>query len=389
VIHRDLTPQNIMQDGSGRIVVMDFGLARTLQGNGMTQTGALVGTIEYMSPEQALGKQLDQRSDIFALGLIFYELLTGNKPFAAESDIASLVKRTQERATPVSDVDRQIPGALSGIVSKCLEQDPAARFASIQELVEAIGVWQGRRTPSGRSVVAPQRETETAASGAEKRLPSKWLGAGIVALALAAGTYFAVRHRIEFLNGESQGTPRSVTSLAVIPFHNDSGDPSLDWLSSSLSENLSTDIGQSEHLHLVSPGRLQQVLHDLHISPQSQLDLSELKRIAEFTNADTVVYGHYSKFADRIRVNSTVSDLKNDHQYRIATEVDSEKDLLTGLNKLADELRQKLASSPEILRELRSQTPFVMTHSVPALRAYNEGLQLSLLTSSRIKSERN
>ena len=375
VIHRDLKPQNIMQDGSGRVVVMDFGLARTLQGDGMTQTGALVGTMEYMSPEQALGKVLDQRSDIFALGLIFYELLTSNKPFVAESDIASLVKRTQERAIPVSDVDGQIPGALSGIVSKCLEQDPDARFASIQELLEEIEVWQGKRTPSGRSIVAPQKATQTDEFLAEKHW--KWLGAGIVALALAVGTYFAVRHRTQLFNGESQGKPGSVTSLAVIPFHNDSGDPSLDWLSSSLSENLSTDIGQSAHLHLVSSGRLHQVLHDLQISPQSQLDLSELKRIAEFTNADTVVYGQYAKFADRIRVNSTVSDLKNYRQYHIATEVDSEKDLLTGLDKLADELRHKLASSPEILKELQSQTPFVMTKSVPALRAYNEGLQLS------------
>src|SRR5580700_6952440 len=81
VIHRDLKPQNIMRDGSGRILVMDFGLARTLEGDGMTQTGAIVGTMEYMSPEQALAKDLDQRSDLFALGLIFYELLTGEAPF--------------------------------------------------------------------------------------------------------------------------------------------------------------------------------------------------------------------------------------------------------------------------------------------------------------------
>ncbi len=377
VIHRDLKPQNIMRDCSGRILVMDFGLARTLQGDGMTQTGALVGTMEYMSPEQALGVELDQRSDIFALGLIFYEMLTGKMPFAAESALASLVKRTQERAIPVSNIDAHIPEALSGIVSKCLERDPAARFASIQELAEEIEVWQGKRTPSGRSIVAPQRGTETVAFHAEKRFPWKWLGTGIVALVLTVGTYFGVRHRIQRFNGESQGKPGSVTSLAVVPFHNDSGDPSLDWLSSSLSENLSTDIGQSEHLHLVSPGRLQEVLHDLQISPQSHLDLSELKRIAEFTSADTVLYGQYAKFGDRIRVNSTVSDLKNDRQYHIATEVDSEKDMLTGLSKLADELRQKLASSPEILKELQSQTPFVMTKSVPALRVYNEALQLS------------
>jgi eukaryotic-like serine/threonine-protein kinase len=117
VIHRDLKPQNIMQDGTGRILVMDFGLARTLEGDGMTQTGAIVGTMEYMSPEQALGKNLDQRSDIFAVGLILFELLTGKTPFHAESALASLIKRTQERAVSVSDIVAQIPGALRSSAS--------------------------------------------------------------------------------------------------------------------------------------------------------------------------------------------------------------------------------------------------------------------------------
>src|SRR5262249_39733616 len=80
VIHRDLKPQNIMRDKNGRIVVMDFGLARSLETAGLTQSGALVGTLEYMSPEQALGQQIDHRSDIFAMGIIFYELLTGEAP---------------------------------------------------------------------------------------------------------------------------------------------------------------------------------------------------------------------------------------------------------------------------------------------------------------------
>src|SRR5438309_6914085 len=92
IIHRDLKPQNVMRDKSGRILVMDFGLARTLEGDGMTRTGALVGTMDYMSPEQALGRELDQRSDLFALGLIFYELLTGKMPYKAESVVASLLK---------------------------------------------------------------------------------------------------------------------------------------------------------------------------------------------------------------------------------------------------------------------------------------------------------
>src|ERR1700726_476486 len=144
VIHRDLKPQNIMRDKSGRILLMDFGLARTVEGEGMTQTGALVGTMEYMSPEQALGKNLDERSDLFTLGLIFYELLTGKMPFAAGSALASLIKRTQERAAPVSDLDRSIPGALSAIVSKCLERDPALRYQSIKDVSNDLEGWRGK-----------------------------------------------------------------------------------------------------------------------------------------------------------------------------------------------------------------------------------------------------
>ena len=132
IIHRDLKPQNIMRDKAGRILVMDFGLARTLEGDGMTQTGALIGTMDYMSPEQALGKDLDQRSDLFTLGLIFYELLTGKMPYKADSAVASLLKRTQERAAPVSSHDGTIPrrSATSSVsawipTSSCATRIPA------------------------------------------------------------------------------------------------------------------------------------------------------------------------------------------------------------------------------------------------------------------------
>ena len=128
VIHRDLKPQNIMRDKTGRVLVMDFGLARTLEGDGMTQTGALVGTMEYMSPEQALAKELDQRSDIFSAGLIFYELLTGQMPYKADSALASLIRRTQERAARFPSTTTRSRKPLSNIVSKCLEREPATRY---------------------------------------------------------------------------------------------------------------------------------------------------------------------------------------------------------------------------------------------------------------------
>src|SRR5258705_12176707 len=144
IIHRDLKPQNIMCDKTGRVLVMDFGLARTLEGDGMTQTGALVGTMDYMSPEQALGKDLDQRSDIFALGLIFYELLTGKMPYKADSVVASLLKRTQERAAPVSDHNAAIPRSLSSIVAKCLEPDPKLRYQNTADVVVDLENWEGK-----------------------------------------------------------------------------------------------------------------------------------------------------------------------------------------------------------------------------------------------------
>lgn len=144
VIHRDLKPGNIMRDADGRVVIMDFGLARSLEGDGMTKTGAMLGTMEYMSPEQALGMELDARSDLFTVGLICYELLTGRMPFHADSAVASLLRRTKERAVPMTEHDRDIPGVLSNIISKCLERDPALRYQSAQAVLDDLHAWQGK-----------------------------------------------------------------------------------------------------------------------------------------------------------------------------------------------------------------------------------------------------
>ncbi len=178
IIHRDLKPQNIMRDKSGRILVMDFGLARTLEGGGMTQTGALVGTMDYMSPEQALGKDLDQRSDLFTLGLIFYELLTGKMPYKADSVVASLLKRTQERAAPVSSHDASIPRPLSDIVSKCMDPDVKLRYESSSQIMADLEAWQG-----GRAAATLNFPSSSKPWG--QTIPWHWIGGVAAVLALA------------------------------------------------------------------------------------------------------------------------------------------------------------------------------------------------------------
>jgi eukaryotic-like serine/threonine-protein kinase len=376
VIHRDLKPSNIMRDNVGRVVIMDFGLARTVQGDGMTQTGMMIGTMEYMSPEQAMGKDLDARSDQFAIGLIFYELLSGFIPFHAESAIASLVKRTQERAVPLVEVDAAIPPELSNIVAKCLERDPQERFASVQELIDELEIWQGKKPRSGESALSRSAVSRvTAAAAPSKRLPVKWIAIGVAAVLLAVGAFVAVRSRTQ-AGPETAAVQGPITSLAILPFYNASGDSSLNWMGSSIAESLNSDIGQSQHLRTVPPDRLQQVLGDLRVSPQSQIDLQTVKRIADFTHADTVVFGQYEKTGDQIRITATLADLANDRNLPINIDVPNEKQLLASLDKMADDIRDKVATTPEIQKELQAHSQHVTTKSVPALRAYDEGLQL-------------
>ena len=203
VIHRDLKPSNIMRDNAGRVVIMDFGLARTVQGDGMTQTGMMIGTMEYMSPEQAMGKDLDARSDQFAIGLIFYELLSGFIPFHAESAIASLVKRTQERAVPLVEVDAAIPPALSKIVSKCLERDPDARFASVQELIDELE--NLARQEAAHEPIAYRPAGCSPRRLQCKRFPWKWIAIGVAAVVLAVGAIVGIRSRTHTGSGPAGG----------------------------------------------------------------------------------------------------------------------------------------------------------------------------------------
>ncbi len=368
VIHRDLKPQNVIRDHNGRILVMDFGLARTVGSDGMTQTGALVGTMEYMSPEQALGKELDQRSDIFALGLIFYELLSGKMPFQADSGIASLLKRTQERAVPVSEHDAEIPAALSAIVSKCLERDLNLRYKNVSEVLADLEVWQGKRA-------ATSLKFEPSEKPWGQDVPWPRIGAAAFAVVLIVAG-FLLRHKL-FGPGPEPVASGPAISLAIMPFHNASGDPSLDWLGSSLSDMLSTDVGQTAQVRMVSADRLHQVLHDLQISSQSQVDVATLRRLADFTNADTLVYGQYVKAGEQIRIDTTVLDLRHDSSSTLKTDVASEKELIPGVDALAQEVRQKLAATPQILKDLEAHALRPSTSSVQALREYDDGLQLA------------
>lgn len=170
VVHRDLKPENVMIDAAGNVKVMDFGIAHAPIGAGLTQTNAVVGTPTYMAPEQAEGKKIDHRVDIYALGLILYEIFTGSPTFTAETPFAVAIKHMTERPLPPRELDASIPEEVNFAILKCLEKDPAARFQSVDELATALtgqsitlGL-EGMAPMAGRTgevapVVAPSQPT--------------------------------------------------------------------------------------------------------------------------------------------------------------------------------------------------------------------------------------
>ena len=362
IIHRDLKPQNIMRDKTGRILVMDFGLARTVDGDGMTQTGMLVGTMDYMSPEQALGQNLDQRSDIYTLGLIFYELLMGKRPFAGDTAIASLIRRTQERVAPIAD--KTIPSSVTAIISKCLDKNVAQRYQSASEVLYDLDNWQGNAAASLRVSRAVGSWVRTV----------RWPLVTVIAIVLGLAIAGYVFRRPLFSHSPKSSAGPAV-SLAILPFRNASGDPSFDWLGPSLAEMLSTDVGQSTHLRTVPADRVQQVYTDLRIAANAVLDPSMLGSIAQFTNADRMVSGRYARFGSRIRIDATLQDLKRDRSVAIQIEAADEKDIAGAVDRLAASIRNNLALSSDVINELQANSFEPTSHSPAALRDYSQGMQ--------------
>jgi eukaryotic-like serine/threonine-protein kinase len=371
VIHRDLKPQNIMVEQQGRVSVMDFGIARSMEevGGGMTQTGALMGTIEYMSPEQAKGEKLDARTDLFSLGIIFYETLTGNSPYKADTAMASLYKRLKEVPKPPSELVPGTPAVVNNIVMRCLEIEKEKRYSSAAEIIQDLEVWQGARAGTVIAQAPPLISLQ------QLTLYWKWLATALAVLFLGLGV-FIFRGKLGIGSPTAQGPVAPQASLAILPFRNGSGDPALDWLGPSLADMLSTDVGQSQYMRTISADRLHQVLGDLRVEPNTSIDPTMVTRIADFSSADTVVWGEYAKFGDQIRIDATLQDLKHNRSTPLKIEAASEKDIPGSVDQLADLIRKNLSVSSDVLKEMKASSFQPTSTSVPALKDYNNGLQL-------------
>jgi serine/threonine protein kinase len=209
VVHRDLKPQNVMIDRDGNARIMDFGIARSLSGKGITGAGTFIGTPEYMSPEQVEGKDIDQRSDIYSLGIVLYEMLTGRRPFEGDTALDVAVKQKSETPPDPRLLNPQISDELDRVILKCLEKRKESRYQSAMEILSDL-----------EAVKKSLTRTEKAPAIKPKPMPDdqkKWRG-----------------------------------SVAVLPFANMSADPEQDYFCDGMAEEIINALTQVEGLRVVA-----------------------------------------------------------------------------------------------------------------------------------------
>ncbi len=357
---------------------MDFGIARSTSGGtaaGMTASGVIVGTVEYMAPEQAKGERVDARADIYSFGLILNDILLGRRQ-STSTGVAELMARMQAPLASLRSIDATIPEWLDAVVNKCIQPDPANRYQNMSEVLADLEAKSG-------SPVTVSTRTATTPAGSRSALLMGGIAALVVFGLLAGGWFLRARLTLaQRAQPQTQAQTRAIAApsvtLAILPFRNASGDAALDSLGSSVSDVLRTELGQSSHVMTVPSNRVLQVLQDLRIQPNTTPAPTELARVADFTNARSVLWGQLTRFGEAIRIDATLQDLDKGETTPLNAMAPNARDLLASIGTLADAVRENLAhGSTDILKELKSTSWKPSTSSFEALRLYNEGQQLT------------
>jgi tetratricopeptide (TPR) repeat protein/TolB-like protein/predicted Ser/Thr protein kinase len=356
VVHRDLKPQNIMVSEAGVPYVMDFGIAWSSEASQLTATGAVVGTPDYMSPEQVQGSSVGPQADLYSFGIILYEMLTGDLPYKGDSTASKLVARLTERAPSPRTLNAEIPGYLEHVVLKCLERSPQLRYASAAEIVNDLD-----RTAVDRSVTLHVLDQARQHRGA-------LIGSAIAVLAVV-GTYLSTRDR-----PPPEEEAVAVRTLAVLPLTNATGADRLEWVRNGVPDMLFTDIAQSRFVRPLPPERVASVLRQLGVADQTRLDESTLQEIATRAGADSVLYGMFLESGDRLRFDLVLRE----SGVGVGTPIKAEAavaDVVSLVDDITERVKEQLVGADRLRGDEDRPVAQISTASLDARRAFQAGTE--------------
>jgi eukaryotic-like serine/threonine-protein kinase len=337
VIHRDLKPQNIMLDAHDRVVVMDFGIARSVEMGSMTRTGVVLGTPAYMSPEQAKGEELDARSDLFSVGIIFYELLTGASPYKSETALEAMYKRTTEQVRPPIQVASQIPKPLSDIAVHCLEIDKSKRYASAAEIVADLEAWAGGTL--GTRVILQGKRPSWEKIG--------WIG--LAALAIGALGVFLFRDKLFSV----QPVAHREMSVLVADFTNKTDDS---LFNETLEPAFIIGLEGAPFIRSFSRGTARRLAGQLSPSAKS-LDEPAARLVATREGIDVIIIGSIAKDAGQYALSVRAIDGITGKDIVSKSAKADKKDVLASIGGLSADVRSALGdTTPESVKLAAQET---------------------------------
>ncbi len=374
IVHRDLKPQNIMVDEGGNVRIMDFGIARSLEKKGITGAGVMIGTPEYMSPEQVEGKAVDARSDIYSLGIILYEMMTGHVPFEGDTPFTVGVKQKSEAPRDPLELNPSIPADLGRLILRCLEKDKEKRFQSAGELIAELGRIE-QALPTTERIV-PKRRPHTSKQVTVTLNVRKVAGPAVAAI-LVVGTAL-VLWLVVLKKPSVVPPPSGKPSLGIVYFENNTGDPGLDHWRKALAELITTDIGQSQYLHVMGGDRLFSILRSENLLDAKSYSSEDLRKVAEAGSVENILRGSYAKAGNTFRINAVLENPKTGRMLGTNTvEAAGAEGIFDAVDELTEKIKADLKlTSGQIAADTGKKVAEITTRSPEALTYYMEGREL-------------